>query len=171
MILFLVGYAGSGKSSLAKRLSRKLGMKQLDTDKLVEEREGASVADIFFYQGEEYFRRAERDVVEELAASKYEGIVATGGGLPTWNDNMERMNEWGYTIYLKRSPEQILSRLSDYGREKRPMFRGKSDAELLSFMHKHIAQREPYYAQAKMVVDCDTMSDDDVVSYIADNLR
>ena len=170
MILFLVGYAGSGKSSLAKRLSRKLGIKQLDTDKLVEEREGASVADIFFYQGEEYFRCAERDVVEELVNSKYEGIIATGGGLPTWSDNMERMNEWGYTIYLRRSPEQILSRLSDYGREKRPMFRGKSDEELLSFMHEHLAQREPYYAQAKMVVDCDTMSDDDVVSYITDKL-
>ena len=171
MILFLVGYAGSGKSSLAKRLSRKMGVKQLDTDKLVEEREGASVADIFFYQGEEYFRQAERSVVEELVAAGYEGIVATGGGLPTWGDNMARMNELGYTVYLRRSPEQILSRLSDYGREKRPMFRGKSDEELLSFMHEHIAQREPYYAQAKMVVDCDTMSDDDVVSHIADNLR
>jgi shikimate kinase len=171
MILFLVGYAGSGKSSLAKRLSRKMGVKQLDTDKLVEEREGASVADIFFYQGEEYFRQTERSVVEELVVSGYEGIVATGGGLPTWGDNMARMNEVGYTIYLRRSPEQILSRLSDYGREKRPMFRGKSDEELLSFMHEHIAQREPYYAQAKMVIDCDTMSDDDVVSYIANSLK
>ena len=171
MILFLVGYAGSGKSSLAKRLSRKMGVKQLDTDKLVEEREGASVADIFFYQGEEYFRQTERSVVEELVTAGYMGIVATGGGLPTWGDNMARMNEVGYTIYLRRSPEQILSRLSDYGREKRPMFRGKSDEELLSFMHEHIAQREPYYAQAKMVIDCDTMSDDDVVGYIANSLK
>lgn len=171
MILFLVGYAGSGKSSLAKRLSRRLAIKQLDTDKLVEEREGASVADIFYYQGEEYFRQTERSVVEELVVSGYEGIVATGGGLPTWGDNMARMNEVGYTIYLRRSPEQILSRLSDYGREKRPMFRGKSDEELLSFMHEHIAQREPYYAQAKMVIDCDTMSDDDVVCYIANSLK
>lgn len=171
MILFLVGYAGSGKSSLAKRLSRRLGVKFLDTDKLVEEREGASIADIFFYQGEEYFRQAERSVVEDIIASDFDGIVATGGGLPTWGDNMERMNEVGMTIYLQRSPEQILSRLSDYGRERRPMFRGKSDEELLSFMHEHIAQREPYYAQAQMVIDCNTMSDDDVVSYIANNLK
>lgn len=171
MILFLVGYAGSGKSSLAKRLSRRLGVKFLDTDKLVEEREGASIADIFFYQGEEYFRQAERSVVEDIIASGFEGIVATGGGLSTWGDNMERMNEEGVTIYLQRSPEQILSRLSDYGRERRPMFRGKSDEELLSFMHEHIAQREPYYAQAQMVIDCNTMSDDDVVSYIANNLK
>ena len=72
MILFLVGYAGSGKSSLAKRLSRRLGVKFIDTDKLVEEREGASIADIFFYQGEEYFRQAERSVVEDIIASGFE---------------------------------------------------------------------------------------------------
>ena len=51
------------------------------------------------------------------------------------------------------------------------MFRGKSDEELLSFMREHIAQREPYYLKARIVVDCNTMSDDDVVSYIANNLK
>lgn len=171
MILFLVGYAGSGKSSLAKRLSRELGVTQLDTDKLVEQQEGASIADIFFYQGEEYFRRAERDVIEELVLSGYDGIVATGGGLPTWSDNMERLNEVGYTVYLKRSPEQILSRLSVYGRERRPMFRGKSDEELLSFMHEQLGQREQYYSKAKLIVDCNTMSDDEVVKYIVNSLK
>lgn len=171
MILFLVGYAGSGKSSLAKRLSRKLGVVQLDTDKLVEQQEGASIADIFFYQGEEYFRHAERAVVEELVLSGYDGIVATGGGLPTWGDNMSRLNEVGYTVYLKRSPEQILSRLSDYGRERRPMFRGKSDEQLLEFMHEQMAVREPFYSEAKLVVDCNTMSDDDIVMFIVNSMK
>ena len=79
---------------------------------------------------------------------------------------MERLNGMGTTIYLQRSPEQILSRLSAYGREKRPMFRGKSDEELLQFMREHIAEREPYYAKANVVVDCNTMSDEAVVNYI-----
>ena len=79
---------------------------------------------------------------------------------------MERLNSIATTIYLRRSPEQILSRLSAYGREKRPMFRGKSDEELLQFMREHIAEREPYYAKANIVVDCNTMSDQDVVQYI-----
>lgn len=165
-MLVLVGYAGSGKSSLAKRLSKALGLGYVDTDTLVEQSVGASIADIFYYEGEEYFRRMERGVVDRLVADGYDGIVATGGGLPVWEDNMERLNSIATTIYLRRSPEQILSRLSAYGREKRPMFRGKSDEELLQFMREHIAEREPYYAKANIVVDCNTMSDQDVVQYI-----
>ncbi|MBO7263630.1 MAG: shikimate kinase [Alistipes sp.] len=165
-MLILVGYAGSGKSSLAKRLAKALGVGYVDTDTLVEQSVGATIADIFHYEGEEYFRRAERGVVDRLVAEGYNGIVATGGGLPVWEDNMEYLNSIGTTIYLQRSPEQILSRLSAYGRDKRPMFRGKSDEELLEFMHDHLAQREPYYAKAKVVVDCNTMSDVDVVNYI-----
>ncbi len=170
-MLILVGYAGSGKSSLAKRLSKALRVGYIDTDALVEQSEGASIADIFHYEGEEYFRRAERECIERLATEGYAGIVATGGGLPAWRDNMECLNGIGKTIYLQRSPEQILSRLSAYGREKRPMFRGKSDEELLQFMHEHLAQREPYYLMADVVVDCNTMSDEAVVNYIIERVK
>ena len=170
-MLILVGYAGSGKSSLAKRLAKALGVGYVDTDTLVEQSVGASIADIFHYEGEEYFRRSEREVVERLATEQYEGIVATGGGLPVWEDNMERLNSLGKTIYLQRSPEQILSRLSAFGREKRPMFRGKSDEELLSFMQEHLAQREPYYSKAHITIDCNSMSDADVVNYIIESVK
>lgn len=170
MILFLVGYAGSGKSTIARRIARRLGLRVVDTDKCVEEQVGASVADIFLYEGEEYFRRLERKVVEELA-SDADLIVATGGGLPTWSDNMELLNRMGITIYLRRKPEQILSRLSAYGREKRPMFRGKNDEELLAFMHEQLAQREVYYAASKIVVDCATLSDDELVEYIVSKIE
>ena len=170
MIVFLVGYAGSGKSSLGKRLARRLGVRFVDTDKLVEQSEGASIADIFHYEGEEYFRIAERRAVESLANEGVDLVVATGGGLPTWRDNMEWLVRSGVTVYLRRTPEQILSRLSDYGREKRPMFRGKSDEELLQFMHEQMALREPYYAKAQIAVDCSIMSDDDVVEHLVTKL-
>ena len=166
MLLFLVGYAGCGKSSLGKRLARRLGKRYVDTDKLVERSEGAMVADIFYYQGEEYFRNAERGVLEQLIEEAFDGIVATGGGLATWQDNIERMNDVGVTIYLRRSPANIMSRLSDYGREKRPMFRGKSDEELLEFMHQQMAEREVYYAKAQIVLDCTTLSDEAAVENI-----
>ncbi|MBR5131995.1 MAG: AAA family ATPase [Alistipes sp.] len=170
MILFLVGYAGSGKSTLAKRLARRLQMRTIDTDKRVEMLEGATIADIFYYQGEEYFREAERRALESV---EMEGdtIVATGGGLPTWGDNMAWMREHGVVVYLRRSAEQILSRLSDYGREKRPMFRGKSDEELLEFMREQMAERERYYTKADIVVECTAMSDDDVVEKIVNELN
>ena len=171
MILFLVGYAGSGKTTMAKRLGRRLGCAVIDTDKRVERQEGASIADIFYYQGEEYFRCAERRALESIEHDGVNAIVATGGGLPTWGDNMAWMREHGVSIYLRRSAEQILSRLSDYGREKRPLFRGKSDKELLEFMRKQMCEREKYYALSDIVVDCNALSDDDVVEYVVNVLN
>lgn len=170
MILFLVGYAGSGKSTLAKRLSRRLQLKMIDTDKRVEKFEGATIADIFYYQGEEYFREAERRALESIE-SEGDVIVATGGGLPTWSDNMAWMREHGVVVYLRRSAEQILSRLSDYGREKRPMFRGKSDEELIEFMREQMAERERYYSEADITIECTALSDDDVVEKIINELN
>ena len=171
MKLFLVGYAGSGKSTFAKMLSRRLACRFVDTDKRVEQMVGASVADIFVYEGEEYFRRSEREALEDVAKGEEPLIIATGGGLPTWSDNMEWMNSRGVTIYLRRSAEQILSRLSDYGREKRPLFRGKSDAELLEFMREQMAQRESYYAKAEIVIDCTTLSDEAAVEQIVNRVK
>ncbi len=88
--------------------------------------EGASVGDIFRYEGEERFRELERSVVERVAASGEACIVATGGGLPTWSDNMEMLSKAGTTVYLRRSAEQIAARLTPYGRAKRPKFRGSA---------------------------------------------
>jgi shikimate kinase len=167
MIVFLVGYAGSGKSSLGKRLARRLGVRFVDTDKLVEESVGASIPDIFHYEGEEYFRIAERRAVESLANEGMDLVVATGGGLPTWRDNMEWLVRSGVTIYLRRTPEQILSRLSPYGRQKRPKFRGLNDEELLSYMRANLAEREPVYERATVTVDCSKVGDDEIVAMLS----
>ena len=156
--VFLVGYMGCGKSTLARKLSRRTGVRAVDTDAEVERMEGASVGDIFRYEGEERFRELERSVVERVAASGEACIVATGGGLPTWSDNM--------TVYLRRSAERIAARLTPYGRAKRPKLQGLGDAELVEFMRRNIAEREPYYAQAALVLDCDTLSDEEAVERI-----
>ena len=128
--LFLIGYMGCGKSTLGRRLARRLGAEFADTDALIERREGASVADVFRY------------------------------------DNMARMNAAGFTVYLRREAEQIARRLSPYGRQKRPRLRGLDDAELVEFMSRDMAVREPFYAQAQLIVDCGELSDDEVVETI-----
>ena len=117
--LFLIGYMGCGKSTLGRRLARRLGAEFADTDALIERREGASVADVFRYEGEERFREVEREVLEQTLAGTA-AVVSTGGGLPVWRDNMARMNAAGFTVYLRREAEQIARRLSPYGRQKRP---------------------------------------------------
>lgn len=164
--LFLVGYMGCGKSTIGRKLSRSLNLPYADTDKLVEEREGAVVYDIFRYEGEERFREIEREVLEQVVADRKVAIVSTGGGLPAWRDNMARMNEVGRTIYLKRSAENIASRLSPFGRQKRPRLRGLNDEELVLFMREDMARRDPYYGQAMQIIACEGMSDEDIIREI-----
>lgn len=169
-MIFVVGYAGSGKSSMGRRLARRLNMGFVDTDRLVEQMVGASIADIFHYEGEEYFRNAEREAIEHVVASHDDVIVATGGGLPTWRDNMPWMKRHGFVVYLRRRAEQIIARMSAHGRERRPLFSGKSDEELLDFMHTQMAQREAYYAQAHLAVDCTSLSDEKVIEHIVNQI-
>ena len=144
--LFLVGYMGCGKSTLGRKLARRLGIPYADTDALVEEREGASVSDVFRYEGEQRFREVEREV-------------------------LARMNAAGCTVYLRRSAEQIARRLSPYGRRKRPRLQGLNDEELVAFMERDMAAREPFYAQASLIVDCDLLSDEEVVECILARLK
>lgn len=165
-MLFLIGYMGCGKSTLGRKLARRLGGEFVDTDSLVEEREGASVADVFRYEGERRFREVERAVLDGVIDRGAAAVVSTGGGLPVWGDNMERMNGAGCTVYLRRTAQQIAGRLSPYGRRKRPRLRDLSDEELVAFMECDMASREPFYSRATLVVDCGVRSDDELIDYI-----
>lgn len=164
--LFLIGYMGCGKSSLGRKLAHRLGVGFVDTDAEIERREGAPIADIFRYEGEAYFRQAERALLDRILTAGEAVVVSTGGGLPVWGDNLERMNAAGTTVYLRRTAEQIARRLSPYGRQKRPRLRGLSDEELVDFMRRDMAQREPCYARARIVLECAEASDSELIEEI-----
>lgn len=170
MRLYLIGYMGCGKSTIGRKIARFAHLRFVDTDSLVEQREAATVADVITYQGEEHFRRVEQAVLESTAEED-NLVVSTGGGLPIWGDNMARIGQLGVSIYLRRSPQNILSRLSPYGRQKRPKFRGLNDEELLAFMTSHMAEREPVYSKADIVIDCDTMADSDIIDLIMSKIK
>lgn len=171
MKIFLIGYMGCGKTSLGRKLAKAAQMRFVDMDAMIEQREGASVGDIFRYEGEEHFRRQERALIGELAAAEGDMIVSTGGGAPAWSDNMELMNAAGMTVYLRRTAEQIASRLSPHGRAKRPKLRGLSDEELVSFMRAGIAEREPFYGRATLCLDCGERSDVELTDTILSKLH
>lgn len=170
MRLYLTGYMGTGKSTLGRKIAKRTELPFLDTDKMVEEAEGAEVADIITYAGEEYFREAERRALEKTAEIE-DAIISTGGGLPVWGDNQAWMAERGVLVYLKRTPEQILSRLSPHGRFKRPKLRGLSDEEVLQVMRDGIAEREPIYEKADIVFDCSQMSDWEIVDRLCELVK
>lgn len=166
MKIFLVGYMGCGKSSLGRKVAKAGNMRFVDMDSIIEEREGAAISDIFRYEGEEYFRQKERALIEVFAAAEDDLVISTGGGVPTWEDNMQRINQIGQSVYLRRTAQQIASRLSPHGRQKRPKLRGLSDEELVAFMTENMAQREPYYALATHTIDCASMSDEELIKTI-----
>ena len=80
MKIFLIGYMGCGKSSLGRRLAKRAGMRFVDMDSEIEQREGASISDIFSFEGEDYFRRKERELIESLAGEGDDMVISTGGG-------------------------------------------------------------------------------------------
>ena len=170
MRIYLIGYMGCGKSTIGRKIARFAHLDFADTDTLVERSEGSAVADIITCQGEEYFRGVEQRVLE-ATASEDDIIVSTGGGLPIWGNNMERIGQLGLSVYLRRSPQNIISRLSPYGRQKRPKFRGLNDEQLLAFMTTHMAEREPVYSRADIVIDCDNMSDNDIIDLIMTKIK
>ena len=170
MRLYLIGYMGTGKSTIGRKIAKRAELPFLDTDKMIEEAEGAECADIITYAGEAYFREAERRALEKTAEAE-NVVVSTGGGLPVWGDNQQWIAEHGVSVYLKREPEQIISRLSPHGRYKRPKLRGLNDEELLRVMQEGIAEREPIYSKADIVVDCSQVSDYEIVDKLVELLQ
>ena len=171
MKIFLIGYMGCGKSTLGRKIAKATGYRFVDMDAAIEEREGASISDIFHYEGEEYFRKAERALIEELGVADDNLIISTGGGAPTWRDNVAYMNSVGQTFYLRRTAKQIASRLSPHGRQKRPKLRGLNDEELVAFMTENMAEREPFYSQAAWTIDCAERSDAELIDIILEKIR
>lgn len=148
--LFLIGFMGCGKSTKAKLLGKLLNYPVVDLDAVIVAHTGMPIADYFAQYGEEAFRQLESDTLKTYA---YAGpsVVATGGGLPCFFDNMAWMRENGQTVYLEMTPPQLVSRL--HNREKRPLIKGMDDAQLLDFIRHKLAERETYYRQAQHVVD------------------
>ena len=149
--IFLIGFMGSGKSTLGAQLARRLDYHFVDMDQLIEETAEMSIPEIFEEHGEEVFRKWERDILQELCQGE-KTVVSTGGGVPCHSSLMDLMNSNGTTIYLKLSPVALLSRLIK-SRTERPLIKGKSEAELREFIIDLLEKREKFYMRASHVVD------------------
>lgn len=147
MRVYLIGYMGSGKSTLGRRLSKHLNVQFIDMDHYIEERNCKTIPQIFEEEGEAEFRKKERKALEEL--SEFTDIViATGGGAPCFFDNIELMNNSGKTIYLNINPEILANRLMK-SKTERPLIKGKSKEELINFIDTTLKKRNEFYSQAK----------------------
>lgn len=153
--VILVGYMGSGKTTVGRQLANALGVQFYDLDWYIETRFHKKVAEIFAEKGEEGFRDMERRMLHEVA--EFEDIVLScGGGTPCFFDNMDYMNSLGETLYLKTTPEVLAQHLR-MGRTERPLIKGKSPEELEQYIQESLAAREPFYSKAKHIVDVSLM--------------
>jgi len=162
--IYLVGYMGSGKTTVGRSLAQKLGFQFIDIDLFIENRYRKTISDIFFEKGEETFRIMEHKALEEL--SLFENVViSTGGGAPCFHNNMDLMNKTGFTVYLKVKPEELVKRLKN-GQNKRPLLKDKTADEMLFFIAENLNKRNPYYSQAEYILDAGTND----INHIVDTL-
>lgn len=169
MIISLVGYMGSGKSHISKILSEKLNFKLIDLDKEISRRKKLTLAEIFDQKGEIYFRKLERETLEEILASEKNVILSLGGGTPVYYNNMEIINHNSKSVFLKASVRTLAERLSKQ-KEKRPLIANIDDENLPEFIAKHLFERNPYYSKAQFDVNTNGREPEDIVNEIIEKL-
>lgn len=154
MRIYLIGYMGSGKSTVGRGLARALGLSFIDMDNFIEERNHKTIPTIFAEEGEDTFRKLEQKALVELSAFE-DVVIATGGGAPCFFNNMEIIKQTGRSVYLQGSPRIIAERLLQ-SKTERPLIKGKSESELIAFIDQTLRMREQWYLQADVVLKFDS---------------
>ena len=167
--VILIGYMGSGKTTIGKALSKETGMMFYDLDWYIESRMRKSVSQIFAEKGEEGFRKIEHNMLHEVAEFE-DVIISCGGGTPCFFDNMDYLNQQGEVIYLKASPETLYKHLM-MAKIERPLLKGKSTDELIAYIAEHLKQREPFYEKARHMLDVNVLDDYDKIKISVQQLR
>ncbi len=169
MIISLVGYMGSGKSHISKILSDKLHFKLIDLDKEIFLRNKLTIPEIFEKKGEIYFRKLERETLEEILAGEENLVLSLGGGTPVYYNNMEIINNNSKSVFLRASVSTLADRLSKQ-KEKRPLIARIPEEELPEFIAKHLFERNPFYGKAQFTVNTDHREPEDIVNEIVEKL-
>jgi shikimate kinase len=150
-IIYIIGFMGSGKTTAGKKLASLLGWSFIDLDKNVEEYTGKTIPEIFSQRGEDYFRNIETELLKNLVALT-DTIISTGGGTPCYNDNMDYMLKTGLTLYLKLTPGQLKSRLSE-SKTERPLIKDLDPARLQYYIEEKLEFREKWYDRSEITID------------------
>jgi shikimate kinase len=163
-VISLIGYRGSGKSSVAPRLARKLGWEWVDSDDVVEQTTGSSIRELFADCGEAKFREIERDVLRELCG-RTGLVIATGGGAILLEENRQRLRAAGPVVWLHVSAKALIDRLSrPQAAERRPSLTGRPIAEEVQEV---LNAREPLYRDcATIIVDAESSRPENTARFV-----
>lgn len=164
--VFLIGFMGSGKSTIATCLAKNYGMDMIDMDQLIVESEGMSISDIFTQKGEVYFRDAETKLLIQMQGEKNK-VISCGGGVVLRDENVQVMKKSGQVVLLDAKPETILERVKND--ENRPLLRGNKNVQ---FIRDMMEKRQPKYeATADFVVYTDGKGADEICKEIMSKVK
>lgn len=172
MIVVLIGYMASGKSTIGEVLAHKLKYDFIDLDAYIETAEQSTINTIFKEKGEIYFRRLETAYLKDLLHHKVDVVLSLGGGTPCYGNNMKIILNAKHvtSIYLKASIPTLVERLKNE-KSKRPLIAHiKTDALLLEFIGKHLFERNAYYSQAQKIISTDNKDITEITEEIISNL-
>ena len=164
--LVLIGFMGSGKTSVGLKLSYKLKMPVEDTDKLIERREGKSIRQIFEEEGEEVFRKKETELLGELADRQGRVIYSVGGGTPVREENRKLLRQLGTVVYLQISPETVYERLR--GDTTRPLLQCENPLEKIRELIE--SRKEAYESCADIIIAVDLLDMEEILEQICGKL-
>jgi shikimate kinase len=167
--IILVGYMGSGKTTMGKALSKETGMMFYDLDWYIENRMHTTVPQLFAERGEEAFRQIEYNMLHEVGEFE-DVIISCGGGTPCFFDNIDYLNRQGDVVYLKADPETLYKHLL-MAKVERPLLKGKSPEELIAYITEHLKERAPYYEKARYTLDVSVLDDYDKIKDNVASLR
>ncbi len=167
--IIIVGYMGSGKTTVGKALSKATGLPFYDLDWYIESRMRKTVPQIFAERGEEGFRKIEHNMLHEVAEFE-DVIISCGGGTPCFFDNIDYLNGQGQVVYLKADPEVLYKHLL-MGKTERPLLKGKTPEELIAFIREQLQTREPYYTKAHHTLDVSLMDNYEKIQITVTKLR
>lgn len=164
MRIYLIGFMGSGKTTLGRKLAQKLNCAFADLDERLSAHTGKSIPQLFDSLGEAGFRKLEQQILHGTQNDS-DLVVATGGGTPCFFDNMDWMNKQGRTIYLFMPPKALAGRLESSGVE-RPLIGDLTGDELTTYIEKKLTEREEFYQKAQMMVSGLDLTADRMLSYL-----
>jgi XRE family aerobic/anaerobic benzoate catabolism transcriptional regulator len=161
-VIALLGLRGAGKSTIGKRLARRLRVPFVELDRRVEEAAGLSLDEIFALHGQDYYRRLEREALERLLAEDRPAVVATGGGIVTSAATYAFLRRRALTVWLRAEAGDHWNRVVQQG-DRRPM---ADNPEAMAELRRLLAERQPLYAEAAHVIDTSRLGVDEAVEAI-----
>lgn len=167
MKIILLGYMGSGKTSVGKKLAKKVFAPFYDLDHYIEHKEGDSIANIFEKKGEIYFRKIEHQYLKQFLLEKEDYVLSLGGGTPCYAGNMNVIlaQEGVNSIYLQANIPTLKKHISK-NKKKRPLVAALDDEKLAEFIAKHLFERRDFYEQAHQSVEVNGKDIDTIVAEI-----